>query len=63
MAKTVPNSVKTVPNSDIARPPFHQNAELHQKDLRIMSYFLHILGPGLRPVSVGGHLSGLKSNR
>ena len=26
--------------------PFHQNVELHQKDLRIMSEFLQILGPG-----------------
>ena len=26
--------------------PFHSRVELHQKDLRILPVFLHILGPG-----------------
>ena len=63
MVKTVPNSAKTVPNQIPAYSPFQQRADLHQKDLRIIPVFLHILGPGNEAVSWGGHYSGLKSNR
>ena len=30
----------------MTQSPFHSHGELHQKDLRIIPYFLHILGPG-----------------
>ena len=43
--------------------PLQLHVELHQKDLRINLYLVHILGMVLRHVSGGGHLSGLKSNR
>ena len=43
--------------------PLQQLSELHQKDLRIIPYFVQIPGSGLRHVLEGGHVLGLKSNR
>ena len=36
----------TEPGTRTTQAPFHSRAELHQKDLRIIRYFLQILGPG-----------------
>ena len=65
-----PNSVKTVTKQcqyrhirASASQPLQQIDELHQKDLRINQYLVHILGMALRHVSKGGHLSGLIPNR
>ena len=57
------NSVKYRPARESAGSPFQQRDELHQKDLRKVLEFLHILGPGTEGVSAGGHYSSLKSNR
>ena len=51
MVKTVS---KQCQNSDILRysmPPLQHEAELHQKDLRIMPVFMHIWGLAWDPVS------------
>ena len=40
------NSAKQCQNSARQCQRLHRNTELHQKDLRIMSYLLQILGPG-----------------
>ena len=63
MVKTVSKQCQTVPNLNQPGQPFQQPSELHQKDLRINWYFVHIQGPVHEAVSTGGHVSGLKSNR
>ena len=57
------NSGKYRPALGYTGGPFQQRAELHQKDLGIMSYFLQIQGPENEACSRGGHVSSLKSNR
>ena len=51
MAKTVPNSAKYRPIARYSYRPLQHSIELHQKDLRIMTLFLHILGPGNEGIS------------
>ena len=63
MVKTVTNSAKYRPTAKYSDTPLQRNTELHQKDLRISLYLVHILGSAREAVSWGGHLSGLKSNR
>ena len=58
--QTVPNSANPVPYPVL---PLQLSDELHQEDLRIMPVLVHISGPETEAVSVGGHLSRLKSNR
>ena len=41
----MPNSAKYRPIELYTDPPLHRADELHQKDLRIIPYFMHILGP------------------
>ena len=41
----MPNSAKTVSNRYTDPSPLQYSDELHQKDLRIMSYFMHIWDP------------------
>ena len=54
----IPNSVKTVSKQcysegflDTGYRPLHRTRELHQKDLRIIPYFMHILGPENEAIS------------
>ena len=41
----MPNSAKYRPTELYTDPPLQHADELHQKDLRIIPYFMHILGP------------------
>ena len=49
--KTAPNSVKYRPTRRYGHRPLQHSGELHQKDLRINQYFMHIQGPENEAVS------------
>ena len=61
--KTVSKQCQNGHILDTDMSPLQYQSELHQKDLRIMPISVHIWGTAWDPVSTGGHVSGLKSNR